>query len=38
VYALRRAITGSPTREDFLAEYADDVIEQARLVATYSID
>jgi Raf kinase inhibitor-like YbhB/YbcL family protein len=38
VYALRRPVTGSPTREDFLAEYADDVIEQARLVATYSVD
>ena len=38
VYALRRPVTGSPGREEFLAQYADDVIEQARLVATYSVD
>ncbi len=38
VYALRRPVTGAPGREEFLAEYADDVIEQARLVGTYSVD
>lgn len=36
VYALNRAVTGTPTREDFLQEYADAILEQARFVATYS--
>lgn len=34
-YALRRAVSGAPSREVFLAEYADAVIEQARLVGVY---
>lgn len=36
VYALSRAVEGAPSREQFLAEYAGDIIEQARFVATYS--
>lgn len=36
VYALSRRIDGEPSREDFLATYADAIIEQARTVATYS--
>lgn len=35
VYALNRVVEGEPTREDFLAGYADAVIEQARLVGTF---
>jgi Raf kinase inhibitor-like YbhB/YbcL family protein len=35
VYALSRSVTGTPTREEFLADYADAIIEQARLVATF---
>jgi len=37
VYALRRPVEGAPSREQFLDEYADDIIEQARFVGTYSI-
>lgn len=36
VYALDRVVSGEPTREDFLAEYAENIIEQNRFVATYS--
>lgn len=36
VYALSRAVQGEPTREEFLRDYADAVIEQARIVGTYS--
>lgn len=36
VYALSRAVEGTPSREEFLATYAEDVIEQARFVGTYS--
>lgn len=36
VYALSRAVDGTPTRDEFLHRYADAVVEQARLVATYS--
>lgn len=36
VYALERTVEGEPTREEFLARYADSIIEQNRLVATYS--
>lgn len=35
VYALNRRVVGEPTREEFLRDYADAVIEQARLVGTY---
>lgn len=35
VYALNRAVIGEPTREEFLRDYADAVIEQARLVGRY---
>lgn len=37
VYALRAPVEGSPDREEFLAAHADDIIEQARFVATYSV-
>lgn len=36
VYALRTPVVGTPTREQFLREYRGEVVEQARLVATYS--
>jgi hypothetical protein len=36
VYALDRPVKGEPTREEFLTEYADSIIEQNRFVATYS--
>ncbi len=36
VYALSRAVEGEPTRDEFLRDYADAVIEQARLVGVYS--
>ncbi|PFG39521.1 hypothetical protein ATJ97_2027 [Georgenia soli] len=36
VYALNRAVDGEPSREEFLATYADSIIEQNRFVATYS--
>ena len=35
LYALDRPVVGEPSRADFLAGYADAVIEQARLVGTY---
>jgi Raf kinase inhibitor-like YbhB/YbcL family protein len=35
-YALDAAVTGEPTREEFLSAYGDHVIEQNRLVGTYS--
>jgi Raf kinase inhibitor-like YbhB/YbcL family protein len=35
LYALNRNVFGEPTREEFLAEYADAIIEQARLVGVY---
>jgi Raf kinase inhibitor-like YbhB/YbcL family protein len=35
VYALSRPVEGAPTREEFLDAYGDDVIEQARIVATF---
>jgi len=34
-YALSRAVVGAPSREEFLATCADDIIEQNRLVVTY---
>lgn len=36
VYALSRPVEGLPSREEFLASYADAIIEQNRLVGTYS--
>ncbi|WP_084038122.1 YbhB/YbcL family Raf kinase inhibitor-like protein [Demequina sp. NBRC 110053] len=36
VYALSRPVEGQPTRGEFLDQYADAVIEQARLVGTFS--
>lgn len=36
VYALSRAVEGAPSREEFLADYGDAVIEQARIVGTFS--
>ncbi|MFB2597002.1 YbhB/YbcL family Raf kinase inhibitor-like protein [Herbiconiux sp. P17] len=38
VYALGTAVEGIPTREEFLARYAGDVIETARYVGTFSRD
>ena len=35
VFALSRRVLGEPTREAFLDEYADAIIEQARLVGTF---
>ena len=35
VYALNRAVEAEPTREEFLSEYEDAIIEQARFVGTY---
>ena len=34
-YALSRKVEGAPSREVFLAEHEDDIIEQNRLVVTY---
>lgn len=36
VYALDASVEGEPTREEFLRDHADHIIEQNRLVATYS--
>ncbi|HEU0256553.1 MAG TPA: YbhB/YbcL family Raf kinase inhibitor-like protein [Microbacteriaceae bacterium] len=35
LYALGRAVAGEPTRQEFLADYADAVIEQSRLVGIF---
>jgi Raf kinase inhibitor-like YbhB/YbcL family protein len=35
LYALSRTVRGEPAREEFLAQYADAVIGQARLVGTF---
>ncbi|MCU1557555.1 MAG: YbhB/YbcL family Raf kinase inhibitor-like protein [Microbacteriaceae bacterium] len=35
VYALRRPVEGTPTREEFFADYGDDILEQARIVGTF---
>jgi Raf kinase inhibitor-like YbhB/YbcL family protein len=35
VYALDREVDGEPTREEFLKQYADNIIEQNRFVAHY---
>lgn len=36
VYALSRAVTGAPSRREFIDGYADAIIEQNRLIGTYS--
>ncbi|MDN4476923.1 YbhB/YbcL family Raf kinase inhibitor-like protein [Demequina sp. SYSU T00192] len=36
VYALSRPVIGEPARDAFLHAYGDAIIEQARLVGTYS--
>lgn len=36
VYALSRKVEGEPSSDDFLHEYADDILEQNRLVGYYS--
>ncbi|WP_260406160.1 YbhB/YbcL family Raf kinase inhibitor-like protein [Microbacterium sp. G2-8] len=36
VYALSRRVEGEPTREEFLRDYADAVIEQNRVIGIYS--
>lgn len=35
VYALDKAVSGTPTRAEFLAEYGDHIIEQSRIVGLY---
>lgn len=35
VYALSRPVEGSPTREEFLADCGDAIIEQARVMGTF---
>ncbi|PVW02148.1 YbhB/YbcL family Raf kinase inhibitor-like protein [Microbacterium sp. Gd 4-13] len=36
VFALSRRVEGTPSREEFLDEYADAIIEQARTVGLFS--
>ena len=36
VYALSRKVEGEPSSDDFLHEYAGDILEQNRLVGYYS--
>lgn len=36
VYALDSAVEGTPTREEFLDAYGEHIIEQNRVVGTYS--
>jgi Raf kinase inhibitor-like YbhB/YbcL family protein len=36
VYALSRPVDGTPTRREFLDTYGDAIVEQNRMVATYS--
>ncbi|WP_291054009.1 YbhB/YbcL family Raf kinase inhibitor-like protein [Herbiconiux sp.] len=38
LYALSTPVVGEPTREGFLASYADSIIEVARTVGTFSRD
>jgi Raf kinase inhibitor-like YbhB/YbcL family protein len=35
VYALSTEVEGTPSREEFLERYGDDIIEQNRVVGTY---
>ena len=36
VFALSRPVEGTPSREEFLDQYADAIIEQARTVGLFS--
>ena len=36
IYALSRAVDGAPSRAEFIRDYGDAIIEQNRLVGTYS--
>ncbi|MBH0115916.1 YbhB/YbcL family Raf kinase inhibitor-like protein [Salinibacterium sp. NG253] len=36
LYALSKPVEGTPSREEFLAEYADSIIEQARTVGLFT--
>lgn len=36
VYALSRAVAGTPSRAEFIDQYAEAIIEQNRLIGTYS--
>jgi len=36
VYALDASVPGEPSREEFLSTYGDNIIEQNRIVGTYS--
>lgn len=36
LYALDTTVSGEPTREEFLAKYGDNIIEQNRIVGTFS--
>jgi Raf kinase inhibitor-like YbhB/YbcL family protein len=38
LYALSTPVEGDPSREEFLATYADSIIEQARFVGTFRRD
>ncbi|WP_336249469.1 YbhB/YbcL family Raf kinase inhibitor-like protein [Stomatohabitans albus] len=35
IYALDRKVEGEPTRDEFMREYAGNVIDQARICGTY---
>jgi Raf kinase inhibitor-like YbhB/YbcL family protein len=35
VYALNKAVSGTPTRAEFLSAYADHIIEQNRIIGVY---
>lgn len=36
VFALSRAVDGTPTRREFIDQYADAIIEQNRIIGTYA--
>lgn len=36
VYALDRQVSGTPTREEFLEQYGESIVEQNRVVGTYT--
>lgn len=36
VYALSRPVEGTPSRAEFLADYADAILEQNRVIGTFS--
>ena len=35
LYALSKAVTGAPTRAEFLEKYADSIVEQNRIVGVF---